>query len=107
MKLTLDLRDYIVSFDDMMHPNTCDEIVARYLESDKWEEATTDGSTKDNVRSKSRVCYTIPVSKYTSEKNIDHTLYSVFSKSITKYRERFPFFDVRNDEGKCRGVTII
>ena len=38
MKLTLDLRDYIVSFDDMMHPNTCDEIVARYLESDKWEE---------------------------------------------------------------------
>ncbi len=68
MKLTLDLRDYIVSFDDMMHPNTCDEIVARYLESDKWEEATTDGSTKDNVRSKSRVCYTIPVSKYPSEK---------------------------------------
>lgn len=95
----MDLRDYIISFDNMMDEHTCDEIVNRYVNSTLWEEATTNGSTITKKRSETRVCYTIPISQKPSEKNIDDTLYSVFSDAVNRYGKKFPFFNCRKDEG--------
>ena len=99
METNFDLRDYIVSFDNMLDEYTCDQILERYNNSNKWIEAVTNGSTLTQERSKSRVCYTIHISEHQSEKNIDETLYNVFCDAVQRYSEKFPFFSCKRDEG--------
>lgn len=98
--LSFDLRDYIVSFEDILDADTCDMIVNRYSQSKLWKPAITkeEEDNKTTVSQK-RVCDSILISEHQDQRDVDNILYEAFNKVVLKYKDKYPFFDVQNDEG--------
>jgi predicted 2-oxoglutarate/Fe(II)-dependent dioxygenase YbiX len=101
--MSLNLKDYIVVFENIVSDELCGRIIAEYKESVDWiNTATGYGDKNRDVRR----CDIINISQdYIISKNrevrqdIDDELFKCAAKAIKSYNEKFPTAKIEQDEG--------
>jgi len=95
------LSDYIVTIDDIIPDELCDVILSEYAGTDLWNNALTGGG----LDKQSRRCDVIGISEpeiiqqnYDFRTQIDGSIYECVANALTKYEEKFPYFEIEINE---------
>lgn len=95
------LSDYIVTIDDIVPDQLCDEILNEYANTDLWNSAMTGGGLDKT----SRRCNVIGISEpgviqqnpeYRTE--LDSAIYDCVANALAKYKDKFPHFEIEINE---------
>lgn len=101
--MSLNLKDYIVVFEDIVPDGLCDRIILEYENNQDWLNAKT-GYQCD--RRDIRKCDTINISEdfiisrnKEVRQNIDNELFECASNAIKKYNDKFKHASIEEDSG--------
>lgn len=101
--MSREIKDYILTVDNLMPHEVCDEIIKEYENSNEWKEATIAGNV---LEKKARNCNSIMISsKNVIENNkdirtkIDTNIYKSVSNILSLYSKNFNTVQVSNDTG--------
>lgn len=97
------IKDYILTFDNLMPHDICNEIIKEYENCDEWKDSTI---AENILEKKSRNCQNIMISsKEIIENNknirtkIDENIYKCISNVLSLYIKNFNTVLVSNDTG--------
>jgi Rps23 Pro-64 3,4-dihydroxylase Tpa1-like proline 4-hydroxylase len=97
------LEDYIHVFDDIFPENFCNEVLLEYKFTDEWSDALVG---EGQINKQSRNCDIINITdqfiiskNFEKRKYIDDQIYENLKKSIEKYTEKHPLFNIDIDTG--------
>ena len=86
------ILDFIKVYKSAVPNELCDEIVNKYKDSDRFELASIEGGSNDNVRN----CYRYDI---TEDKDIDAKIFDEQNSNIKRYLKSFPSAHIKEDTG--------
>ena len=84
------MKTGIEKFKNVIDPDTCDLLI-KHLEDNLHHSIDLSHRNRQNV-----ICKEITLQPHTE---IDNAVYTVISKVVKLYKEKYPFFQVRGDTG--------
>ena len=91
------MKTGIEKFKNVIDPDTCDLLI-KHLEDNLHHSIDLSHRNRQNV-----ICKEITLQPHTE---IDNAVYTVISKVVKLYKEKYPFFQVRGDTGyQLRKIT--
>lgn len=97
-----DIKDYIVVVKDVLSHETCDALLAEYVNFGEWEDTHIKNGVDRNVRSAQTIQmsqdFVISVNPQV-RKQLDEQVFAGASKAITKYNEKFKYAHIEQDTG--------
>lgn len=96
------LESFILTVDDLVSKDLCDDILNEYVNSDEWVQATVIAGEYPNKRN----CKTISISNQniilkneTIRQKLDSNLFEYVSKAISLYGEKYEHCSISHDTG--------
>jgi predicted 2-oxoglutarate/Fe(II)-dependent dioxygenase YbiX len=101
--MSFDVRDYIVTFENIIAHNTCDVVINEFSNEEEWTKTVVGQGVVDNkIRSAETIVISYP---RVIEKNleirqkIDNDIFNSAGLAIKKYNEKFPLTKIEEDSG--------